>query len=189
MGGAAWVGWFVKTRKTIRTSLSQRGAKVFFFLSMYKAGSGCTPTHSACSRIEKPPDFGRKTCVIQAAFGMHFSSFGFILDPLDSFSFFVYRIECLPPKRGCKAAPLGPGPTSPFKILNCKTTLHVGAWPLTHKLRGHTQVPHLLISLSRILPGWAVLYTRVGGLVYQGGRSCIPGWAVLYNDWVRFLAA
>ena len=95
VGGAAWVGWFVKTKKTIRTSLSQRGAKVFFVLNKYKAGSGCTPTHSACSRIEKPPDFGRKTCVIQAAFGMHFISFGFILDPLDSFSFFVYRIECL----------------------------------------------------------------------------------------------
>ena len=97
---------------------------------------------------------------------MHFTSFGFIRDPLDSFSFFVCRIECLPPRRGYKTAPLEPGPTSPFKILNCKTPFHVGAWPLTNKLRGHTHVPHLLISLSRILPGWAVFYDE---WVDQGG--------------------
>ena len=112
------------------------------------------------------PTFGRNNCVIQSAFGMHFTSFGFIRDPLDSFSFFVCRIECLPPRRGCKTAPLEPGPTSPFKILNCKTPFHVGAWPLTNKLRGHTHVPHLLISLSRILPGWAVFYDE---WVDQGG--------------------
>ena len=41
----------------------------------------------------KTSDFGRKTCVIQAAFGMHFNSFGFILDPLDSFSFFCAELN------------------------------------------------------------------------------------------------